>query len=411
MEEAALSVGNNRVTKRRVQVSEGHRGNQAKAFGVLGRERMAHGMDGLAELLEPVLHNFKIVVMRFQAAFVEEERVTPEDDDHHFLGEALRGGLGWQLRARCCGLKQRGRLPSCSEQCPEASGCSYRKLFQPVHPPGVFDHHPLKGLESGKVPRPFALRFDPLPAGRVISGQVFNFEITLIGSGTQEAGAVCLAVHDLQDAGIGKKKLRSRFHLISITQVFPWVDHLLWVCGNDGPITLPEPVPLKLWAPGGTSPQGRLEVAWTKSPLCLMEEERVPGSTGDHPQGGKRGLVGSIRELSANLVMMNAFHRLWRLSSLYCPGPCGPHKDKASEVLRREHRIAMVPAGSPVPYSETRPSRQEDNIQPLRGIMATVVFEGEVASLHYLLALTHPLGIGQKTTYGFGRYELHLTPS
>lgn len=349
-----------------------------------------------SRILDPILTNFSVLVLRFQAAFIEEGWIAPPEDENVFLGDALRGGLGRQLgRISCRGL---GKDPSqpCPDQCQDASDCAYRALYRPVPASDVLERPPLKGLSDRMVPRPYALRFDPLPGSRVAKGQVFRFSISLVGCGTLVAPSVVEAISRLERSGVGREGYRKRFRVISVTQALPWTEQILCVYGSNEPVALPSALPLALWASERASEGDKLEVSWSGSPLDLLLKN----------ENDRTERVESAEQLTAELLLNSAFYRLWFLSALWCGG--SPPVEGAAVALQNSLDIQRVGLGRSVRCSYWRKSRQERNDQHMQGVMTSVLFAGNIAPLHYLLSLARPLGIGQKTTSGFGQYDLRL---
>jgi hypothetical protein len=341
------------------------------------------------EILVPLLERFAITVLNFRAVFVESGAVARREGELCFLGMALRGGLGWALRGQCCDRLGQSASSVCNEACPQHLQCPYAVLFAPTPDPALLEKGPFRG--APQAPRPFSLRFDPLPQATVFGGQTFDFSITFLGDTVRHAGPVLMALTALGGLGLGRDRYRAPFRIISMTQVFPEGELLLWLVGNHEPLAHPSPGLLRSWIQEIPGESGQLELTLT-SPLDLVFERRP---------------ITSMASLSAKVLMQRAFHRLWQLSVLWGNGS-KPSLQNSAELTER--LPVQVATGNSQHFRAERASHQERTVQRMRGIMGSALYSGEVATMHALLSLIRPLGLGQNTTAGFGRFDLRLLP-
>jgi len=135
--------------------------------------------------------------------FVTEAQSIIELNEHQ--GSAIRGSLFHALRNRFCGNK---RADECAN-CPLVATCPVATLVSTFRPGG----------ERGRdVPRPYTIQpplpgagghlFD-LPDGRAVfryaPGERFEFGLTLYAQALQLFPYIILAVHGLEQGGIGRK--------------------------------------------------------------------------------------------------------------------------------------------------------------------------------------------------------------
>jgi len=135
--------------------------------------------------------------------FVTEVRTPIELNEHQ--GSAIRGSLFHALRNHFCMNRQVGECAAC----PLASTCPVATLVSTLRP------------ESGRgrdVPRPYTIQpplpgkgghLFKLPDGRVVfhyePGERFEFGLTLYAQALQLFPYIVLAVHGLEQGGIGRK--------------------------------------------------------------------------------------------------------------------------------------------------------------------------------------------------------------
>lgn len=343
----------------------------------------------MAGILAPLLETFHVTVLRFRAVFVEDGIVAGGKEELCFLGPALRGGLGWTLRERCCDQWTRPAATACVEGCLRRSECAFADLFAPLPPGERMEKGPFKGVPQ--APRPYSLCFDPLPGATVFAGQVFDFGITLLGDAVRHVGQVLMALVELGSSGVGRDRHRVPFRITSLTQVLPGGELLLWVVGNHEPLAYPSPVPLREWMRELPGDNVKLELTLT-SPLDLVY--------------GRKTLA-SMEELSTQVLIQRAFHRLWQLSVLWGNGSAPAPQDCA--LLDEELPVVLATSHGKL-FRTRRSSHQEGTVQRMRGFMGSALYGGRLDRLHALLSLARPLGLGQSTTAGFGRFDLRILP-
>lgn len=346
----------------------------------------------LESLLEPTLNALKLIRLDFDAVFLDSGPLEKWPRGKPYLPSVLlRGGWGIHFKQLCCD-KDRWRFkPTCPEECE----CAYRTIFR-SEAEGFYDS--FTGHEA--IPRPYIITTELMEDAKVQGGQQFKFSFILIGSAYQALVPAVGAFFRLADEGIGKhednRKNRRRFRILSISQAIGCQKRLFLDSVDDDCLHRIRPVPLKRLI--ANTPYSH----WEKRPLKLTIEFKSPTIFAFDDLGKKA----SPSRLNANHLAQAAYMRIIRLSEIWCGGNVN------HGLLRFEYNAEEQPrkCGSLniSRYSRPRMSRTEKNLQEMRGWIGTVTYEGAINPYHYLLALCNPIGIGQNTSLGFGRYCLIL---
>lgn len=110
----------------------------------------------------------------------------------------LRGGFGHAFRQLCCN-------PKCSDtrRCPLAASCPYKAVFEPSPPPGV------ESLSKNQdIPRPFVFRAPQTLQTRFGKGELFEFDLVLIGHALDFLPYFVLSFRELAAEGLGLNRAK-----------------------------------------------------------------------------------------------------------------------------------------------------------------------------------------------------------
>ncbi len=314
------------------------------------------------------LVDLSVLPLRFQARAMDPIVLPPH------ASSSLRGAFGAALRRLVC---TRPEVPECPE-C-DTARCPYARLFAPRAAPGTVG---VSGFTD--LPRPYVLR---AWGGEAAPGDPLTWDVTLIGSATDQLPYLVLAWREMGEAGVGRG--RGRFHVEA-------VDALDWegspvhrvFRGADG-VLAPGAVPLHgtdLRHPPGPGPASvRLHF---RTPTELKQR----GTPVTRPEFG---LVWRALQL--------------RLSTLRLGYGAGrPAVDfRAANAAADQVRLVAWETHS---VRWERYSRRQDRRVPMRGFEGTATYEGDLAPFLPGLRLGELVGVGDNCTFGQGVYSLVPLP-
>ncbi len=126
-------------------------------------------------------------------------------------GNMLRGGFGHALRRLCC-------IPQCRDtrSCPLATSCPYKAVFEPSPPLNA--EYLSKNQDS---PRPFVFRAPQTQQTRFEKGQMFEFDVVLIGRGIDYLPYFVLSFRELAAEGLGLNRAKCNLERVEQIKLFP----------------------------------------------------------------------------------------------------------------------------------------------------------------------------------------------
>jgi hypothetical protein len=126
-------------------------------------------------------------------------------------GNMLRGGFGHAFRRLCC-------IPQCSDprRCPLAASCPYKAVFEPSPPPGA------ESLSKNQdIPRPFVFRAPQTQQTRFEKGQMFEFDLVLIGRALNFFSYFVLSFRELAAEGLGLNRAKANLERVDQIKLLP----------------------------------------------------------------------------------------------------------------------------------------------------------------------------------------------
>src|SRR5260370_10067628 len=126
-------------------------------------------------------------------------------------GNMLRGGFGHGFRRLCC-------IPQCSDSrsCPLAASCPYKAVFEPSPPAGA------ESLSKNQdVPRPFVFRAPQTQQTRFEKGQLFEFDLVLIGRALDFFSYFVLSFRELAAEGLGLNRAKANLERVEQIKLIP----------------------------------------------------------------------------------------------------------------------------------------------------------------------------------------------
>jgi hypothetical protein len=159
----------------------------------------------VAEKLAFRLPDLALQRFRFTLRLLEDAAVPV------FKGALLRGGFGYAFQRASCPQACWKR----SDECAVSTVCPYRWVFETPRPPGIEQLHDLQD-----VPRPFVIK-PPLDGQTYYAaGSILEFQIVLIGRGTDYVPYFLYSFEQFGQLGLGKNN--ARFRLEQVEALQPW---------------------------------------------------------------------------------------------------------------------------------------------------------------------------------------------
>jgi len=294
-----------------------------------------------------------------------------------YKGGMLRGGFGYAFQRAVCPQTCWGA----ANQCPFATICPYRWVFETPHPPGVPHLHDLQD-----VPRPFVI--DP-PADRRTSfhaGESLEFGLVIIGRGIDYLPYFLFGFAQLGQMGLGAQRVPARLERVEALQ--PW-QHTGPVIYQDEQV-LAERNALPLLDAAAIAAQAR----------TLPDDLRIILETPVRVKRGKQYL--STLEPDALVRAM-----CWRLNALtifHGDGPWSimyrPVVEQAQAIRVDEAQVRWEDWGR----TSTRGGRTQH--MKLGGIVGSARLRGVPPDVRSVLLAGSLLHVGKACVFGHGAYRL-----
>lgn len=124
-------------------------------------------------------------------------------------GNTLRGAFGSSFRRLVC-------VPQCrsAQACPLAENCPYKLIFEPSPPEGSD-----RLSKNQDIPRPFVFRPPSDSKTTYESGEVFEFELVLLGTAVNYLPYFVLAFREVVNGGFGLNRARCELTQVRARQV------------------------------------------------------------------------------------------------------------------------------------------------------------------------------------------------
>lgn len=316
-------------------------------------------------------------------------RVEGPAPDLPFLGPTVRGLLGYGLRQSCCGHDADGQ-----GRCSMGESCAYSYLFE-----GPLQRRlEAEGVGVDALPQPFVTLVDPPDPGRTQSQRV-TFGFRLLGTAIELAPQVAAAVLARERFGFGARSLGFVLEAVALSHNTVWTRRLDASCD-----ALAEAVrgalPRAIGADAVGSPSSSAPSALSQLPagICTVQWEfRTPLSLRPAACG---------RSDMAERLLDSANRRAWLLERAYgaqhllqrsLPHPIDGGRFATHDVTLQPIRIE-------------RRSTRHGRVVVLTGDVGTVSVTGPWRDYTRLLAAIERYGLGQSTTFGFGRVRLSYAP-
>ncbi|MEE0418432.1 MAG: CRISPR system precrRNA processing endoribonuclease RAMP protein Cas6 [Lachnospiraceae bacterium] len=274
-----------------------------------------------------------------------------------YLGSTIRGVLGHCIREFCCSYPSQRCF-----RCERKSTCLYVQCFSNT------------GGEAGAV-NPYVLYVHGEGRERWNKGDICVFDITVLGTGTERAGAYLDALQAAEHKGWGAERLS--FRLMQV--IDPDSGKLIYAGGKSWIRNL-SPRPLQI-----TERKASYASLFFNTPLRIVS-------------GGKL-----FEELSFRMLMQFLIRRISLLTKAYTEFQLEWDEEEllnqAGEVRTRNESWREIPFSR---YS----MNQEKGKLNLPARAGWVLYEGDISRFVPILEVGKYLRVGKDATIGFGHYEV-----
>lgn len=287
-----------------------------------------------------------------------------------YKGSTFRGGFGHALKQVWC-LRPNGRV---CDVCRHKDLCAYSYIFETPKAWGQQSE-----LHANNLPHPFVL-LPPLQAQRLIMpGEAFSFQLTLFGSAIHLVESFVVAFDKLGEIGIGKGQ--GRFRLAKVTNA----DNSL------------------VYAPEATPGAGQVVVRNYEEFVAASDRWRGESITLKFLTPTHLLHHGRLAEPTFEIFLRRLLARASELAKIH-----------GGQIWDLDYRHLIDTAAATVRLVKKqlqwqdweRYSNRQQTRMKFRGFVGTVVYAGELAPLLPLILLGQYLHIGNKTSFGMGKYEV-----
>lgn len=272
-------------------------------------------------------------------------------------GGLLRGLLGVTLKRLACAQRQRDACPPCAL----GNGCPYGYLFEPKLAP-----HLAAELDVSDSPAPFVV--EPPEDQRLLyrPGEELELGLVLIGRGLQYLPYMLMALEELGEQGVGRRRARYRVAAVE-----------------------PESGPAGTGV--GAAELGAQAEMWPPDQITI--HYMTPARLRHRQQFVSRPEFAIlVAALARRIALLAATHadELWSL-------------DPAAHAQAAEVRI--VAARTAWAVRDRYAPRQQQGMS-LSGVIGKVTYAGKLEPFRALLALGELIHVGKAAVFGNGRLSI-----
>lgn len=305
---------------------------------------------------------------RYAFTLVAEEHVVLPS----YKGSMLRGGFGAVLKRICCA----NRKVNCYE-CMLRSSCVYSYVFESSPPENASNLRKYRD-----IPRPFVIEPPEEMKREYLPGDVFSFNILLIGQSLNFLPYVIFTIGEFARTGLGRS--RGRFQLESAELKVNGTSQTIY-SASDGVLRSADA------ACGYSDIEREAEKLDNRHISIFFKTPTRIRFNGDLAYG-----------VNFQQLLRSLLHRISALAYFHCGEELKLDFRgliaQAEEVTTRRRDIHWVDL--------TRYSSRKKQELKIGGFVGRMDYEGELVPFLSLLTLGGYLHVGAATAFGLGRYEL-----
>jgi CRISPR-associated endoribonuclease Cas6 len=320
-------------------------------------------------MISTQLRNLPFTLAAFTFHLTAKERIELPA----YKGSAFRGGFGHVMKKVCCLMPGKRLCDNC--QMPKA--CAYAYIFET----------PINGAEGASLhaknlPHPFVIEPPLTPRETIHAGEKLSFGLTLIGKGIDFLPYFIYAFHELGRSGVGRG--RGRYQLDSITDALSQNEIY------HGPTqTLTSNFTVTRFA------DSLADAAAQKDTRRITLQFLTPTHLLRHGQ--------LVAAPSFEILLRRLLARASELAKIHVGQPWELDYRQivdtgAASVRLVEHKLEW--------QNWERYSNRQQQRMKFRGFVGTVAYEGEIQPFLPFIILGQYLHIGNKTSFGMGKYEI-----
>lgn len=284
-----------------------------------------------------------------------------------YAGSMLRGAFGIALRKLVCTT----RLDEC-KACMLRRHCAYTQIFETQPPPAESFQN------FSQISSPFVIEPPPLGGKELQPGETFSFAMVLIGdSAIRHLPLVIYAWQRALAHGLGKGRAQAEL-LDVVFEPGQAMAKVVYVAEEDG-----ELISHPMFSPEPPRTAGTVMLKIT-TPLRIQQKGRVLS-----------------HDMTARDFLMALVRRHYLLHEFYGANYQAPDfRQLAAQAadIRAESRFRWC--------DWERYSNRQKQKMPFGGVLGEMTLSGELHPFLPLLAQGQWHHVGNKTTFGMGRYEM-----
>lgn len=306
-------------------------------------------------------------------------------------GNMLRGGFGHAFRRLCC-------VPQCKDarSCPVGMSCPYKAIFEPSPPPEA------EALSRNQdIPRPFVFRAPKTQQTRFETGQVFEFELVLIGRALEFLPYFVLAFRELAAEGLGLN--RAKCNLDQVEQIGS-------ASRAEDPLNNKTKIIYTFDDQLFRTAEVRETAEWIER---RMRDSLALQSYGKVRRLSIQFLTPTLLKAEGGIVRKPDFHHLFkrlrdRINALSTFFGEGPIKADFRGLGERAEKIRTVSAQTDW-VERFRTSSKTRQRHELSGFVGEATYDGELEEFLPWLAIGELVHVGKHTAWGNGWMEVKGT--
>jgi len=285
-----------------------------------------------------------------------------------YIGSTLRGGFGHAFRKVSCTLRQQ----ECN-QCMLREACPYSYVFETPTPASA-----ARMRKYTNVPHPFVIEVPGEKITTVAPGELFSYNLILIGKANELLPFFVYALRMLGEHGIGRG--RGKYNLASV------------MCGQ------------------------KTVYRDSEETILTVPMQRLPGKTdyGDWEGEVTLRFLTPTRIVSGERFLRRPVFRpivsaLIRRITMLAYFHCGHEiRDDFRGLLDQAETVETVACDTHWHNWSRYSSRQETKID-MSGFVGTVTFAGKIGRFLPYLRTGEMVHVGKGTAFGLGGYEMLMT--